>query len=78
MTSLPAGKLDLEDRGIIKEGFWADIAIFDAAKIKDKATFVNPHRYSEGIDYVIVNGQIVIEGGVQTDVRPGKVLRRVS
>ncbi len=78
MTSLPAGKLGLEDRGIIKEGFWADIVIFDAVTIKDKATYENPHQYPEGIDYVIVNGQIVVEGGKQTDVRPGKVLRRTS
>ena len=78
MTSLPAGKFGLEDRGIIKEGFWADIVIFDAATIKDKATYENPHQYPEGIDYVIVNGQIVVEDGKQTDVRPGKVLRRTS
>lgn len=78
MTSLPAGKIGLQSRGIIKEGFWADIVIFDPATIKDKATFDNPHQYPEGINYVIVNGQVVVDHGRLTDVRPGKVLRRFS
>lgn len=77
MTSLPAGKFGLENRGIIKEGFWADVVIFDAAKIKDKATYADPHQYPEGINYVIVNGQIVVENGRLTDARPGKVLKKV-
>jgi len=76
MTSLPAGKLGLQNRGIIKEGFWADIVVFDPDKIKDKATYSDPHQYPEGINYVIVNGQIVVENGRLTGVRPGKALRR--
>jgi len=76
ITSLPAGKIGLEDRGIIKEGFWADVVIFDPAKIKDKATYASPHQYPEGISYVIVNGQVVVESGRLTGIRPGKVLRK--
>jgi len=76
MTSLPAGKLGLQDRGIIKEGFWADIVIFDPDRIKDKATYADPHQYPEGISYVIVNGEVVVENGRLTGARPGKVLRR--
>jgi len=76
MTSLPATKIGLESRGIIKEGFWADVVIFDPATIKDKATFDNPHQYPEGINYVIVNGQVVVDHGRLTGVRPGKVLRK--
>ena len=76
MTSFPAQKLGLEDRGLIREGMWADIAIFNADKIMDKATFFNPHQYPEGIEYVMVNGKIVIEKGDHTREMPGKVLRR--
>ena len=78
ITSLPAGKARLENRGIIKEGFWADIVIFDPATIIDKATYDNPHQYPEGINYVIVNGQVVVDHGKLTGVRPGKVLKRSS
>ena len=76
MTSMPASKLGLRDRGLIMEGCAADIVIFDPDTIQDKATFENPHQYSEGIQYVIVNGQIVVERGKQTGLRPGKVLSR--
>ncbi|MBE9469904.1 MAG: D-aminoacylase [Chloroflexi bacterium] len=76
MTSLPGGKLGLESRGIIREGFWADIVVFDPDKIKDKATYADPHQYAEGIGYVIVNGQVVVENGRLTGMRPGKVLSR--
>ncbi len=76
MTSFAAQKLGLKDRGLIREAMWADIAIFNADKIMDKATFVNPHRYPEEIEYVIVNGKIVIEKGEHTKEIPGKVLRR--
>jgi len=76
MTSFPAQKLGLKDRGLIKEGMWADITIFDPNKIVDKATFANPHQYPEGIEYVIVNGKIVVEKGEHTKELPGKVLRR--
>ena len=76
ITSLPAGKIGLESRGIIKEGFWADVVIFDPATIIDKATYDSPHQYPEGINYVLVNGQVVVDHGKLTGVRPGKVLRR--
>jgi len=76
MTSLPAAKLRLQGRGLIKEGFWADFVIFDSNKIKDKATYQNPHQYPEGIKYVIVNGQIAVENGKLTGKRPGKVIKK--
>ena len=76
MTSFPAQKLGLKDRGLIREGMWADIAIFNPEKIIDKATFTNPHQYPEGIEYVIVNGKIVIEKGKHTKEKPGKILRK--
>ncbi len=76
MTSLPAAKIGLKCRGILREGFWADVVIFDQAVIKDQATFDDPHQYPEGIEYVIVNGQVVVDHGKLTGVRPGKILRR--
>lgn len=76
MTSLPAGKFGIQDRGILREGFRADVVIFDPLIIKDKATFDEPHQYPEGIRYVIVNGQIVVNDGRMTGARPGKVLKR--
>ena len=76
ITSLPAGKLRINDRGLLREGFWADIVIFDPDKIMDKATYVDPHQYPEGINYVIVNGQTVVDNGSLMGIRPGKVLRR--
>jgi N-acyl-D-aspartate/D-glutamate deacylase len=76
MTSMAAEKLGLADRGVLAEGKAADITIFDAATVQDTATFEAPHQYPEGIDYVIVNGQIVIEHGQQHPVLPGVVLRK--
>ncbi|MBN2222997.1 MAG: amidohydrolase family protein, partial [Vallitaleaceae bacterium] len=78
MTSLPAKKLGLRDRGILKEGNWADLVVFNPDQIKDMATFENPHQYPKGIDYVIVNGQIVVDHQNITGVKPGKVLRKSS
>ena len=78
MTSFPAQKLGLKDRGLIKEGMWADITVFDPNKVIDKATFMTPHQYPEGIEYVIVNGKIVVEKGEHTKEKPGKVLRRTN
>ena len=75
MTSLPAISVDLFDRGLLKEGFWADIVLFDPERIIDTATYANPHQYPKGIEYVIVNGEIVIEKGNHTEKLPGKVLR---
>jgi len=76
MTSLPANKIGLKNRGIIKEGYWADITIFNKNKIKDKATFENPHQYPEGIYYVIVNGQVAVDNGKITGLKPGIILKR--
>jgi len=75
MTSLPAQKLKLSDRGLIKETMWADIVLFNADKISDTATFSQPHRYPSGVEYVIVNGEIVIDHGQHRGNLPGKILR---
>lgn len=76
MTSLPAGVLNLPDRGTIAAGKWADLVIFDPATVRDTATFENPFSYPQGIDTVIVNGQVVLDEGTHTGTRSGKVLRR--
>ncbi len=76
MTGLPAWRLGLQDRGLLKVGNWADITIFDFQKVKDTATYTNPHSYAEGIFYVIVNGKIVIDEGDHTGELAGKVLRK--
>jgi N-acyl-D-aspartate/D-glutamate deacylase len=75
MTSLPALRYGIKDRGVIAEGMMADIMIFDASRIIDMATFDNPKQYPNGIPYVIVNGQIVIDKGEHTNLLPGKVIR---
>lgn len=76
MTAMPAGKLDLKDRGLLKEGFAADIVIFNPSTIQDRATFDDPHQYPDGIEYVIINGKVVAEQGRVTGVKPGRILRR--
>ena len=76
MTSLPAVKLGLNDRGIIRGGMAADLVIFDANVIIDKADYTNPHQYPDGISHVIVNGQPVILDGMHTGKLPGKALLR--
>jgi len=73
-TSLPAQILGLRDRGMIREGFYADVVVFDPLKIKDTATFFEPHQYAEGISYVLVNGVYVVDDGKLTWKKPGKVL----
>ena len=75
MTSLPAQILSIKQRGLIKEGYYADIAIFDPKTILDKATFEDPHQYAIGVISVIVNGEIVIDQGVHNGNKPGRVLR---
>lgn len=74
MTSWPATRMRLASRGTIKEGNWADVVIFDYDKIQDRSTYESPLLSPVGIDYVLVNGQIVIESGKHTGARPGKVL----
>ncbi|HXF95696.1 MAG TPA: D-aminoacylase [Gemmatimonadales bacterium] len=76
MTGLPAGRLGLAERGRIAEGVMADLVVFDPATVRDRATFEDPHRYPEGILYVLVNGVPVVDGGRFTDARPGRALRR--
>ncbi len=74
-SALPAQKLRLADRGVLKQGMWADVVVFDPAVIRDRATFENPNQLSEGMQYVLVNGVPVIDSGKATDALPGKVLR---
>ena len=74
MSAFPAQRLGLADRGVIRQGLKADIAVFDPATVRDTATFEKPHSYAEGVSYVLVNGQVVFENGKMTDARPGRVL----
>jgi N-acyl-D-amino-acid deacylase len=76
MTSIPAQKFGLGKRGSLKSGYFADIVIFDQDKVIDKATWTDPHQYPEGIEYVLVNGRVVIKEGEHTGDLPGKVLRK--
>lgn len=75
MTSLPATRFNLHDRGLLREGMAADIVVFDEQKVRDRATFEKPHAYSEGFEYVIVNGKITAEKGKHTGVRNGVTLK---
>jgi N-acyl-D-amino-acid deacylase len=75
MTSFPAQRFGLMDRGVLRPGAWADVVVFDLERIHDRATHLYPHRYPEGIDYVFVNGVLVVEGEQHTHALPGKVLR---
>jgi N-acyl-D-aspartate/D-glutamate deacylase len=75
MTSLNAAKLGIMDRGLLRAGMCADITIFDAARVIDRATYEKPFQYSEGIEYVVVNGQVVLERGKHTGARPGRALQ---
>ena len=74
MSSMPAMRIGLTDRGILRPGMKADIAVFDPAHVRDAATFERPHQYAEGFSHVIVNGQVAYEKGAMTAARPGKVL----
>jgi N-acyl-D-amino-acid deacylase len=74
MSSFPAQRIGLADRGVLREGMKADIAVFDSAAIRDLATFERPHQYAEGVVWVVVNGQIVFENGKMTPARPGRIL----
>jgi N-acyl-D-amino-acid deacylase len=74
MTSLPAGHFRFADRGLIKEGFAADLVLFDPSTVGDTATFEKPHGYAAGIPHVLVNGVLVVNDGEHTDARPGAVL----
>ncbi len=74
MTSMPAHLLGLKDRGLLREGYWADVVVFDPKTVADAATYEKPHQYPKGIPYVLVNGTIVIDNGNHTGARPGKII----
>jgi len=74
-SALPAQRMRLTDRGVLKSGMWADVVIFDPATVRDEATFDDPNRYSKGMEYVLVNGVPVIDQGKMSAALPGKVLR---
>jgi N-acyl-D-amino-acid deacylase len=74
MSAFPAQRIGLADRGVLREGMKADIAIFDPATVRDMATFERPHQYAEGVFAVVVNGQVAFENGRMTTARPGRIL----
>jgi N-acyl-D-amino-acid deacylase len=76
ITSIPAHRFGFEKRGSLQPGFFADLVIFDPDKIEDKATWVNPHQYPVGIEYVVVNGQIVVKHGEHTGRLAGQLLKK--
>ena len=75
MTSLPARTFGLQERGLLREGMAADLVLFDPVRVQDKSTYAQPHQYSQGFDFVLVNGQIVVDDGKLTAARPGQPLR---
>ena len=75
MTSLPANSFHFKDRGQLREGFWADIVVFDPEKIQDTASYKSPHHYPTGISAVLVNGVTVFEHGEHTGAKAGQALR---
>ena len=78
MTSRPAARVGVTDRGILRPGFFADITVFNPATIHDVATFTDPNHYSTGVTFVLVNGRMVVRAGKMTDERPGRALRHQS
>ena len=74
-TALPAGRMRITDRGLIKRGLWADLVVFDPETVTDRSTFADPKELAQGMQWVLVNGVPVIDGGVMTGARPGQVLR---
>jgi len=76
ITSVPALKFGFLRRGVLKQEYYADVVIFDGDKVIDKATWTDPHQYPAGIEYVIVNGKVVIERGTHTGNLSGRVLRK--
>jgi N-acyl-D-aspartate/D-glutamate deacylase len=75
MTALPAQRLGLQDRGILRDGMKADVVVFNPDTVEAKATFEDPKQYPVGIDYVIVNGKLVIDSGTHTGALPGRALK---
>jgi N-acyl-D-amino-acid deacylase len=75
MTSLPAARFHIQDRGLLRPGMMADLVVFDPARVRDAAEFGKPHQYAEGFEHVMVNGRLVLRAGKLTTERPGRVLR---
>ena len=75
MTAIPAQRLGLSDRGVLRDGMKADIVVFDPDRVQAKSTFEQPKQYPEGIDYVVVNGKLVVDKGQHTGALPGRALR---
>jgi N-acyl-D-amino-acid deacylase len=78
MTGVAARALGLADRGRLHAGAWADVVVFDPARIADRATYEEPHRYAAGVSTVVVNGEVVVDGGDHTGALPGRVIRRAT
>jgi N-acyl-D-amino-acid deacylase len=78
MTGVAACALGLRDRGLLRTGAWADVVVFDPARIAARSTYEEPHHYAVGVSTVVVNGQVVIDGGDHTGALPGRVLRRAA
>jgi N-acyl-D-aspartate/D-glutamate deacylase len=78
MTGMPAARLGLKDRGILRKGAKADVVVFSPERVADPATYEDPHRYAQGIAHVVVNGRIVIKDAEHTGSLPGRVLRPAS
>jgi N-acyl-D-aspartate/D-glutamate deacylase len=74
MTSANTAKIHVYDRGLLRPGQWADVTVFDAARVIDQATYEKPHQYAAGIEYVVVNGKVVLDKGRHTGARPGAIL----
>ncbi len=74
MTSLPAARMHLADRGLIRPGMAADLVVFDLAAVRERSTYADPNHMSEGFRYVAVNGQLVVDDGKLTAARPGRPL----
>ena len=74
MTGMPAAKLRLKGRGLVRPGFAADLVVLDPATVKDEATYKDPHRHPGGIPYVIVNGQVLVDGGAMKPLPAGRIL----
>ena len=75
MSSFPARRMGLSDRGVLRTGMKADIVVFDPATVRDMATFEQPHQYAQGVAVVVINGQVAFENGAVTAARPGRILR---
>jgi N-acyl-D-aspartate/D-glutamate deacylase len=75
MTSAPAARLGLRDRGLLRDDYVADLVVFDPARVRSNATYDEPRQFPDGIEYVVVNGTVVVDGGRHTGALPGRALR---